>query len=648
MRRAAAAAALGISIAIVELRLRGETDVRTQVAGQMIAFALFLPAAWICWRGLGIGRSGIVLVITLAIVMRAFALDPSTPPPLTTDTFRYAWDARLQAAGVNPYRYPPNDRALEKYRDGTIWPNINRRDWRTVYPPGAQASYLAARTVFGNGVRATTWLFLLAEVAAIGLLILVLSRMRVPLERIALVAWHPIAISEIAANGHVDTLALLAGAALLAAWQARRFTLAGLAVALGALVKFGPILLVPALARRGRWRFALAAVIPCLLAYIPYLAVGRGVVGSVPHYVRHEELGSLAWTALRPHLGWMVALRVLLVALLLVVAILSLREHASLDQVARTCLLVLGGLLLASANLQPWYTLWLLPFLAITAAPAWLWLSGTLPLLYVYSLHGGLPWWVRVVVYVPFVALALARLLVPRRSLASRPLPLAAGARVTAVIPVIDEAESLPLVLSEFAAGSVETIVVVDGGSTDGTAELARAAGALVVLEPRRGYGRACLEGSRATEAEILVFLDGDGSDDPAAIESLVEPIRSGRAALVLGARVDPERGAQHGHQRLGNALVSLLVRLCYGTRIHDIPPMRAIRRDALEQLGMAELTYGWPTEMIVKAARQGLPIIEIPVPSRARRGGESKVSGKLGPSIRAGTRMLHVVARYG
>ncbi|MEO5634164.1 glycosyltransferase family 2 protein, partial [Gaiella sp.] len=193
-----------------------------------------------------------------------------------------------------------------------------------------------------------------------------------------------------------------------------------------------------------------------------------------------------------------------------------------------------------------------------------------------------------------------------------------------------------------------ETIVVVDGGSTDGTAELARAAGALVVLEPRRGYGRACLEGSRATDAEILVFLDGDGSDDPAAIESLVEPIRSGRAALVLGARVDPERGAQHGHQRLGNALVSLLVRLCYGTRIHDIPPMRAIRRDALEQLGMAELTYGWPTEMIVKAARQGLPIIEIPVPSRARRGGESKVSGKLGPSIRAGTRMLHVVARYG
>ncbi len=648
MKRAAVAAALGISIAVLELRLRGETDVRTQVVGQMLAFALFLPAAWICWRGLGIGRGGVVLVLGLAILMRAFALDPGTSPPLTTDTFRYAWDARLQAGGVNPYRYPPNDRALARYRDATIWPNINRRDWRTVYPPGAQASFLTARAVFGNGVRATTWLFLLAEAAAIGLLVLVLSRMGAPLERIALVAWHPIAISEIAANGHVDTLALLAGAALLAAWQARRFTLAGLAVALGALVKFGPILLVPVLVRRGRWRFALAAVIPCLLAYIPYLAVGRGVVGSVPHYIRHEELGSLAWTALRPHLGWMLALRALLVVLLLVIAILSLREHASIDQVARTCLLVLGGLLLVSANLQPWYTLWLLPYLAITAAPAWLWLTGTLPLLYVYSLYGGLPWWVRVVVYVPFVALALARVIVPRRTLASRPPPLAAGARVAAVIPVINEAESLPSVLAEFPVGTVETVIVVDGGSTDGTVELARAAGALVVLEPRRGYGRACLEGSRATDAEILVFLDGDGSDDPAAIERLVEPIRDGRASLVLGARVDPERGAQHGHQRLGNALVSLLVRLCYGARIHDIPPMRAIRRDTLEQLGMAELTYGWPTEMIVKAARQGLPIMEIPVPSRARRGGESKVSGKFGPSIKAGTRMLTVVVRYG
>ncbi len=198
---------------------------------------------------------------------------------------------------------------------------------------------------------------------------------------------------------------------------------------------------------------------------------------------------------------------------------------------------------------------------------------------------------------------------------------------MTAVIPVIDEADSLPFVLAEFPAGSVETIVVVDGGSTDGTVGLARAAGALVVIEPRRGYGRACLEGARATDAEIIVFLDGDGSDDPAAIASLVEPIRSGEAVLVLGARADPERGAQHGHQRLGNALVSLLVRICYGARIHDIPPMRAIRRDTLDQLGMSEMTYGWPTEMIVKTARAGLPIVRDHRSRRAPAGAASRRS---------------------
>ncbi len=647
MRRAAAAAALGIAIAVLELRLRGETDVATQVKGQLLAFALFLPAAWLCWRGLGIGRGGVVLVLALAVVMRVLAFDPSTPPPLTTDTYRYAWDARLQAAGVNPYRFVPNDRRVARFRDATIWPNINRKDWRTVYPPGAQGSFLAARTLFGNGVRATTWLFLVAEAAALGLLVVVLFRMRAPPERVALAAWHPLAISEIAANGHVDSLMLLVGAVLLAAWQGRHRALAGGAVALGALLKLGPILLVPALGRRGGRRFILAATIPCALAYLPYLAAGKHVIGSLPRFVRREELGSLAWTALHQHLRWEESLWVLTLILLAVVAVLALRRHDELDQVARTCLLVLGGLMLAGAHLQPWYALWLLPFLVITPAPAWLWFSGTLPVLYVYSLHHGLPWWTRVVIYGPFLALSLRHLVVPRRSAQRELLPLAASSRVVAVIPVIDEIESLPSVLAEFRHGTVDEVVVVDGGSTDGTPAAALAAGATVVTELRRGYGRACHEGAQLTDADVIVFLDGDGSDDPAAIATLVEPVRSGRAALVLGTRADPEQGALHWHQRLGNEFVSLLVRIVYGVRVRDIPPMRAVRRDVLDALEMTEMTYGWPTEMIVKAARAGYPILEVEVPSRHRRGGESKVSGRLGPSLRAGARMLTVVVRY-
>src|SRR5262245_38177906 len=160
MRRAIAAAALGVGLIAVEVRLRGETGLHTQIVGQLIAFGLFLPAAVLLWRGLGIGRLGVLLVLVVAVALRAAALDPRSPPPLTTDTYRYAWDARLQASGINPYRYAPSAPELRRLRDREIWPNINLKQWRTIYPPGAEASFLAARVTFGHGVRATTWLFL--------------------------------------------------------------------------------------------------------------------------------------------------------------------------------------------------------------------------------------------------------------------------------------------------------------------------------------------------------------------------------------------------------------------------------------------------------------------------------------------------------
>jgi CTP:molybdopterin cytidylyltransferase MocA len=270
-----------------------------------------------------------------------------------------------------------------------------------------------------------------------------------------------------------------------------------------------------------------------------------------------------------------------------------------------------------------------------------------LPLLYVFGLVGPpLPVWVRIAVYAPLVALALAHLARPRRP--SRRLPPRIEApRVAVVIPALNEVEALPGVLREIPSAVVDETVVVDGGSTDGTREAVAAAGARVVLEPRPGYGRACLTGVEATQAEIVVFLDGDGSDDPADLERVLAPVLAGDAALSLGRRTHPEPGAQHAHQRAGNRLVSALVRWWYGAPVRDIPPFRAVCRDVLEQLNLAELTYGWPTEMVVKAAHAGYPIVEVPVASRARRGGESKVSGRLVPSAKAGARMLGVVVRY-
>ncbi|MBA2461767.1 MAG: glycosyltransferase family 2 protein [Actinobacteria bacterium] len=578
--------------------------------------------------------------------MRAAAFEPGATPPLSTDLHRYAWDARVQASGINPYRYAPDDARLARLRDDVVWPEINLKSWRTVYPPGAEASFLSARVVFGHGLRVTTWLFLLAEAAAAGLLLLVLARLGAPLERIAVLAWHPLAVSEIAANGHVDALALLAGAGLLASWQARRFAFTGVAVAFGALVKLGPVLLLPALVRRGGRRFVGVVLTLVALAYVPYLGAGGLVVGSIADYVDRQRFGgSLYWVTGRA-LGDASTAFVLAAILLVIVLFVALREHDAVEQVARSCLLVVGGLLLVAGYVQPWHALALLPFLVVVPARGWLWLTGTLPLLYLFD-DGALPSWVRPAVYGPFAAWIAWRLLTPRRPplVALEPLPARPG--VAAVIPALDEVDALPALLQELPDGVVNEIVVVDGGSRDGTPDAARAQGARVVVEPRRGYGRACATGAAATDADVIIFFDGDGSDDPAALPMVLEPVLAGRAAISLGSRVVGEAGAQLPHQRLGNALVTLLLRLVYGLRVHDVPPMRAVRRDALAGLALRELTYGWPTEMLVKAARTGLPVEEVGIPWRVRRGGHSKISGRLGPSARAGATMLRVVARY-
>jgi glycosyltransferase involved in cell wall biosynthesis len=224
--------------------------------------------------------------------------------------------------------------------------------------------------------------------------------------------------------------------------------------------------------------------------------------------------------------------------------------------------------------------------------------------------------------------------------------PYTPGTAVEVVIPVLDEAEALPGLLAELRDAGIGDVVVVDGDSRDGTAAVAEAGGARVIIEPRRGYGRACAAGVAATDAPIIAFIDGDGSDDPSYLSALVEPVRNGRAALALGVRRHGEPGALLPHQRFGNALVGLLVWVLHGPRLRDVPPLRVVRRDALAALDLREMTYGWPTEMVVKAARAGLPIVQIDVRPRARRGGSSKVAGRLWPSLAAGARMLAVVLR--
>ncbi len=221
--------------------------------------------------------------------------------------------------------------------------------------------------------------------------------------------------------------------------------------------------------------------------------------------------------------------------------------------------------------------------------------------------------------------------------------------RIAVIIPVLDEEAAVGLVVHEIPRDLVGEIVVVDNGSTDRTAEVARAAGARGVHEPVRGYGAACRAGAMAArDADILVFLDGDRSDDPAEMPTVLGPVLEGRADLVIGARVErlAEAGAVTPHQRLGNRLVTGIVRRLYGLPLSDIGPFRAIRAEVLADLRMEQTTYGWPVEMVVKAAKKGYRVVNVPVSCR-RRIGRSKVAGTLKGSLLAGYHLLSTTLRY-
>jgi glycosyltransferase involved in cell wall biosynthesis len=194
-------------------------------------------------------------------------------------------------------------------------------------------------------------------------------------------------------------------------------------------------------------------------------------------------------------------------------------------------------------------------------------------------------------------------------------------------------------------AEPIDEVIVVDNGSNDQTAARARSAGARIIREPRRGYGRACQAGlgAVARHCSIVDFLDGDGSDCPEMLTRLIEPIHAGKADFVIGSRIRGHRepGSMNRQQIVAGRLAGCLLFLLYGVRYTDMGPFRAIKRKAVMQLCMRENTYGWNLEMQMRASRAGLRVREIPVDHRLRRGGQSNVSGTVSGTLRAATRIL-------
>ena len=222
---------------------------------------------------------------------------------------------------------------------------------------------------------------------------------------------------------------------------------------------------------------------------------------------------------------------------------------------------------------------------------------------------------------------------------------------ISVIIPALNEQEPIADVIRAVAATKIpHEVIVVDNGSTDRTADRARAAGARVVAEPRRGYGCACAAGIRALspQSDVVVFLDGDGSDCPEFMDRLVDPIVTGTHDFVIGSRTRGQRepGSMNAQQIYAGRFAGWLLSILYGVRYTDMCPFRAIRRHALERLGMREKTYGWNLEMQMRAARAGLRILEVPVNHRCRAGGKSKVSGTLRGTFVAGARIMATFLR--
>jgi len=221
--------------------------------------------------------------------------------------------------------------------------------------------------------------------------------------------------------------------------------------------------------------------------------------------------------------------------------------------------------------------------------------------------------------------------------------------RTNVIIPALNEAESLKHVLSKIPDEAISEVILVDGGSTDDTVRIAKAGGARVIIEKQRGYGLACTTGVNHADGDILVFMDGDGADNPSQILALINPIQTGQADMVLGSRlagfITP--GAMPWHQRVGNQLSAKLIHLLYELPITDLSPFRAVNRKKLLTLDLQDMTYGWPTEMIVKAARQEWRILEIPVNYRSRIGGKSKISGTIRGTVLATLHILSTIIYY-
>lgn len=392
----------------------------------------YLVAVWAVWQG-GSSRRLVLAIAAVALVMRLPLL--FLPPYLSSDVYRYVWDGRVMAAGVNPYRYVPADPHLEALRDLGIFPAINRaRTAVTIYPPAAEAIFLAVTRVSAS-VTAMKAAMVCFEIGTFVLLVRLLGEFGLPTGRLAVYAWHPLPLWEFAGNGHIDAALVALVAAALWAARHRRGILAGVALAAATLTKFYPAVLLPALYRRWGWSMPAAFAAAIILAYLPFLGVGWRVLGFLPSYVGEEgfDAGGAGfyllglWRALGPSapLGGAAYAAITAAVLVALGAATLVARDPDRSPFALAGVLATVFMVLVSPH-YPWYFAWLIVFACFVRSFALLWLTNACLLLYlapvgsqiVRDAHRLL---IETAIYGPFAALALVDFWYYRRRAIRRP-----------------------------------------------------------------------------------------------------------------------------------------------------------------------------------------------------------------------------------
>ncbi len=370
-------------------------------------------------------RKVMLLILGAAIFARALLI---AAPPLSTDIYRYVWDGRVQAAGINPYRYRPADPEVAFLRDEAIYPNINRAETAvTIYPPMAQLIFRAVTRV-AEGVTPMKLAVLLFEGIAVVALLALLRRRSLPDSRIALYVWHPLPLFEFAGSGHIDAaaIALMLLACVIA--ERRRPLIAGGFLGAAALVKFFPLVILPSLYRRWDWRLPLGVAIVGIGLYLPFLGVGRQVLGFLPGYVRQEGLATgegifviEALRALVPLPGWATLAYVLVAAAALGSIALTVVCRLPVKESMTSALWLMAAFTVFVSPHLPWYFTWVLPFLCFRTSWALIYLSVISPLLY-REVWEPEPLVLHATLYLPFAVILLIEFALGARRPATEPL----------------------------------------------------------------------------------------------------------------------------------------------------------------------------------------------------------------------------------